>query len=252
MFIGAFCSWESMLRVKIISSICLRRGVSSSPLQSRFAARSIHSWQTKQAPVKLGPAFLCLRHHIPLKGFSTFGGIAAAGAFASSCIGHEAISHAQEVTGGPSAQDQLVVWDEDAAPLYVWLRRLWVPLLMVMTIAMGWHYPLSMSINLLFLLWSTKPTPSSIYLWVEQKRLQAAPRTHGLSRLKTQLSNATMMTHVEVQDYGLLCVARVSSLSQRMLVIGVLGDWWVVYSCSSSISGFNIQSWFPISPSDQR
>ncbi|KAH7288616.1 hypothetical protein KP509_31G033900 [Ceratopteris richardii] len=122
---------------------------------------------------------------------------------------------------------------------------------MVMTIAMGWHYPLSLTVNLLILFWSTKPRPSSIYLWVEQRKLQAASQGNGLSRLKNQLSSATLMTHVEVEDYGLACVARVSSLSQKMLVIGVLGDWWVLYSCSSSISGFNIGSWFPISPLDQ-
>ncbi|MCO5572155.1 hypothetical protein L7F22_025906 [Adiantum nelumboides] len=95
--------------------------------------------------------------------------------------------------------------------------------MLVMTIAMGWRYPLSLSINLLFLLWSTKPTPSSIYMWVEQKRIQVAARAHGLGLLKAQLSNATMMTH-EVHDYGLACIAKVSSLSQKMLVIGVLGD----------------------------
>ena len=64
-----------------------------------------------------------------------------------------------------------------------------------------------------------------------------------------QLSNAIIM-HVEVQDYGIACIARVSSLSQKFLVIGMLGDWWVLYSSSSSISGFSIGSWFPVLPSD--
>ncbi|KAI5074445.1 hypothetical protein GOP47_0010406, partial [Adiantum capillus-veneris] len=230
-----------------------------SAVQSRVPARSVHSWLQsldKEAPAKLGPAFLCLRHNISLRRLSTVGGIAAAVAFASSSFGHGSILQAQEVTdvavtdGGPS-KDNLVESDEEFSPALFWLRRLWVPLMLVMTISMGWRYPLSLSINLLFLLWSTKPTPSSIYMWVEQKRLQAAARAQGLSRLKVQLSNATMMTHVEVQDYGFACIARVSSLSQKMLVIGVLGEWWVLYSCSSSISGFNIGSWFPISPADQ-
>lgn len=48
------------------------------------------------------------------------------------------------------------------------VKKLWVPSLCVLTISLGWHYPLSLLLNLLFLMWSTKPTPSSIYLWVEQ------------------------------------------------------------------------------------
>lgn len=68
----------------------------------------------------------------------------------------------------PSTQDHCIDWDEERTSFFLWVRRLWVPLLMVMTVAMGWHYPLSLGINLVFLLWSTKPTPSSIYIWVEQ------------------------------------------------------------------------------------
>ena len=58
--------------------------------------------------------------------------------------------------------------DGDHSLVFVWMRRLWVPLLLVMTVAMGWYYPISLSLNCLFLLWSTRPTPSSIYIWVEQ------------------------------------------------------------------------------------
>ncbi|KAH7288614.1 hypothetical protein KP509_31G033900 [Ceratopteris richardii] len=240
-----------MLRLKIVSSLCLRRGTLSGPIQRRFSSQStrLFLWSSnKPSPLKILPAFLCLRHHFSVKQISSFGGIAAAGAFASSFVGRRGILQAHE---GTEDEDHPILWDGDESPLFIWLRRLYVPFLMVMTIAMGWHYPLSLTVNLLILFWSTKPRPSSIYLWVEQRKLQAASQGNGLSRLKNQLSSATLMTHVEVEDYGLACVARVSSLSQKMLVIGVLGDWWVLYSCSSSISGFNIGSWFPISPLDQ-
>lgn len=248
-----------MLRVKAITSIFVHRAVGNhcSLFQLRLSARSYHQLHQlpslgRQAPANLLPVLLHFPCHLPVKRFSSLVGLAAATGFASSfsCCGK--IVKCQEVTDDtPSAQEQYTEWDEGNSPLLVWLRRLWVPLLMVMTIAMGWHYPISLGINLFFLLWSTKPTPSSIYIWVEQKRLQAAQRTHGLSRLKAQLSNATMMMHVEVRDYGVACLAQVSSLTQKMVVIGVLGDWWVLYSCSSSISGFNIGSWFPVSPSVQ-
>eukprot|EP00250_Pteridium_aquilinum_P004105 c14341_g1_i1 orf=526-1272(-) len=247
-----------MLRVKATCSLFLQRGGSCSPSHLRLSSHTCNQFRSlanlgKQAPVKLLPCFMQLTHPISVKQFFRAGGIAAAAAFASSSSGCRRILYCQEtaVADDSPAQDQFIEWDDDRSPLFLWLRRLWVPLLMVMTVAMGWHYPLSLGINLVFLLWSTKPTPSSIYIWVEEKRLQAAQRTHGLSRLRAQLSNASLMTHVEVRDYGVACLARVSSLSQKMLMIGVLGDWWVLYSCSSSISGFNIGSWFPFSPSDQ-
>lgn len=245
-----------MLRAKLISIVLLHRGGSCSPFHWRLPSRQLHSFVNlgRKPSLTYWPRFLELSHHIPVKQFLTAGGIAAAAAFASSSSGYGSIIHCQETAvrdDSPSTQDHCIDWDEERTSLFLWVRRLWVPLLMVMTVAMGWHYPLSLGINLVFLLWSTKPTPSSIYIWVEQKRLNAAQRRHGVGRLKSQLSNASMLMHVEVQDYGVACLARVSSLTQKMLVIGVLGDWWVLYSSSSSISGFNLGSWFPISPLNQ-
>lgn len=246
-----------MLRVKLISSVFPHRGGSCSLFHSRLPSRTHHQLQLfanlgKQASSRRWPLFLESMHHVPVKKFSTFGGIAAAAAFASLSSGYESIIHCQEtgvVTG--SAQDHGIDWNDDQTSFLLWLRRLWVPLLMVITVTLGWHYPFSLCINLVVLFWSTKPTPSSIYIWIEQKRLQAAQRMYGLGRLQAQLSNASKMMHVEVQDYGFACLARVSSLTQKMLILGVLGDWWVLYSCSSSISGFNLGSWFPMSPLNQ-
>ncbi|KAG4179359.1 hypothetical protein ERO13_A10G102700v2 [Gossypium hirsutum] len=57
---------------------------------------------------------------------------------------------------------------------------------------------------LLFLL-STKPSPSSIYLFIE-KALHASK--------------------VEVQDYKLFCLAIVEIGDEKIRLIGILGGWW--------------------------
>ncbi|CAM6092365.1 unnamed protein product [Calypogeia fissa] len=112
------------------------------------------------------------------------------------------------------------------------VKKLWVPSLCVLTISLGWHYPLSLILNLLFLMWTTKPSPSSIYVWVEQIRQENILNATGIDRVKAQ---AAGVMHVEVRDNMLFCLARVTSLTKRSTLLGFLGDWWVIYSSSSAI-----------------
>jgi hypothetical protein len=58
--------------------------------------------------------------------------------------------------------------DEGQEPLVEWLQRLWVPALVLLTVATGYQYPFSLFVTLVFLMWSTKPTPLSIYVWLEK------------------------------------------------------------------------------------
>lgn len=51
--------------------------------------------------------------------------------------------------------------------------------------------------------------------------------------------------HVEVQDYKLLCLAQITSLNRKMLMIGILGEWWILYS---STSRFNFDPFSVTSP----
>ncbi|KAH9319032.1 hypothetical protein KI387_020801, partial [Taxus chinensis] len=74
--------------------------------------------------------------------------------------------------------------DEGPPKFLLWARKLLIPMLLVMTVVMGWNYPTSLAINVLFILLSTKPTPSSIYLWVEEWRQQNLLVSHGFDWLK--------------------------------------------------------------------
>lgn len=122
-------------------------------------------------------------------------------------------------------------WDEGQSKILSWARKLWIPILLVMTVVMGWNYPVSLAVNIVFLLLSTKPTPSSIYLWVEEWRQQNFDVRHGFDWLK--LGPAL---HVEVHDYKLLCLAQVTSINQKLTVIGILGEWWILHSSSSRLN----------------
>lgn len=131
-------------------------------------------------------------------------------------------------------------WDEGQSKILSWARKLWIPMLLVMTVVMGWNYPVSLAVNIVFLLLSTKPTPSSIYLWVEEWRQQNLLVSHGFDWLK--LGPAL---HVEVHDYKLLCLAQVTSINQKLTMIGILGEWWILHSSSSRL---NFGSLFVSSP----
>ncbi|BBN13401.1 hypothetical protein MPTK1_6g03180 [Marchantia polymorpha subsp. ruderalis] len=137
-------------------------------------------------------------------------------------------------------------WEKRQYRLVLWIRRLWLPSLCVLTIALGWQYPLSLVANILFLMWSSKPSPSSIYMWVEERREEEAMEKRGLERVKAQVSGfleASAVMHVEVRDYKLFCLARVTSLTKRSTMIGILGDWWVIYSSTHAIhTGVNMRN----------
>jgi hypothetical protein len=49
-----------------------------------------------------------------------------------------------------------------------WLKWLWVPMLVLLSVSMGSQYPVPVVVAVGFLLWSTKPYPASIYNWVEK------------------------------------------------------------------------------------
>jgi len=50
--------------------------------------------------------------------------------------------------------------------------------------------------------------------------------------------------HVEVQDYMLVCLAKVTYLTSNVTMVGVLGDWWIVYSSSSRITALGLSTSF--------
>lgn len=49
---------------------------------------------------------------------------------------------------------------------------------------------------------------------------------------------------VEVEDYTVLCVARVEIKDERFVLIGVLGTWWIMpLSSTNEIFLFDTRSW---------
>ncbi|CAK9201980.1 unnamed protein product [Sphagnum troendelagicum] len=129
-----------------------------------------------------------------------------------------------------------------------WLKWLWVPMLVLLSVSMGSRYPVPVVVAVGFLLWSTKPHPASIYNWVEKRRLQDTLEKWGANGLKSRLKAKATVMHVEVRDYMFFCLARVTSITQNATMVGIFGGWWVLYSSSSSITAVGLSSLLPTPP----
>ncbi|MBA0628208.1 hypothetical protein Godav_022973 [Gossypium davidsonii] len=58
--------------------------------------------------------------------------------------------------------------EDDRHKLWLLMRKLWLPLFFVFTVLVNWDNPFAVITRILLFLLSTKPSPSSIYLFVEK------------------------------------------------------------------------------------
>eukprot|EP00262_Sarcandra_glabra_P005960 TRINITY_DN17920_c0_g1_i1.p1 TRINITY_DN17920_c0_g1~~TRINITY_DN17920_c0_g1_i1.p1 ORF type:complete len:296 (-),score=43.46 TRINITY_DN17920_c0_g1_i1:514-1362(-) len=126
------------------------------------------------------------------------------------------------------------IWDasgcleDDPYTIWAFVRKFWLPAMLVVTVVMDWRHPITLAIKIAFFLFSTKPRPFSIYLYIEQLRQQSMRHNPGLGKLKLFYAKK-----VEVEDYGLLCLAKVELRDEKIFLIGILGSWWVLKSSRS-------------------
>ncbi|KAL0927956.1 hypothetical protein M5K25_002184 [Dendrobium thyrsiflorum] len=101
-------------------------------------------------------------------------------------------------------------------------RKFQLPVVLLVTVLLGWRHPFALAINVALLLFCTRPNPFSIYMFVEQLRQREMHKDPSLQKTKF-----FYVKKVEVEDYKILCMARVELRDLKMDVIGILGGWWV-------------------------
>lgn len=99
--------------------------------------------------------------------------------------------------------------------------RLWLPFLLCWTVLINLNHPILIVGNVVLFLVSTKPSPLSVYIFVEKLRSSSSQEPH-LPNWKKSL----VARKIEVEDYKLLCVAKVEMKHQKFTLVGVLGGWW--------------------------
>ncbi|XP_043703324.1 uncharacterized protein LOC122653532 isoform X2 [Telopea speciosissima] len=99
--------------------------------------------------------------------------------------------------------------EDDPYSFLALARKFWLPAFLVLTVLAGWGHPIALTVKVILFLLSTNPSPLSVYLFVEQP---------------------FYAKKVDVEDYKLLCLARVEMRDQKITLIGILGNWWVLQS----------------------
>ncbi|XP_060188818.1 uncharacterized protein LOC132617761 isoform X2 [Lycium barbarum] len=110
---------------------------------------------------------------------------------------------------------------EDRRSLFMSLRKLVVPLLLVITVLMNWGHPMIITAKVTLILLTTKPSPLSVYVLVEQLRHQAVRQQPFIYKFKLLYAKK-----VEVADYLFLSLAKVELKDQEFILVGILGSWW--------------------------
>ncbi|OMO69388.1 hypothetical protein COLO4_29084 [Corchorus olitorius] len=115
--------------------------------------------------------------------------------------------------------------EDDRLKLWMLVRKLWLPVFFVFTVFMNLDNPFTVAIRILLFLFSTKPSPSSIYLFIQRFWHRYMRQKPHFYRFKSVYASK-----VDVQDYKLFCLARVEIGDQKLRLIGILGGWWTLPS----------------------
>ncbi|XP_076949591.1 uncharacterized protein LOC143622285 isoform X2 [Bidens hawaiensis] len=125
--------------------------------------------------------------------------------------------------------------DENPHNFMIFAKKLMVPIALLLIVWMNWNYPVVLGVKVMLALLSTKPSPFSVYVFIDQLQQQYRGRHPILHKFKSLYAK-----EVEVDDYMVLCIAKVEIGDQKYTLVGILGGWWVfeVTSLRSALSGF--------------
>ncbi|KAK4781405.1 hypothetical protein SAY86_015507 [Trapa natans] len=120
-------------------------------------------------------------------------------------------------------QDSVEGLDEDYNQKLFWSSsgKLLLPMFFALTVLLGLDRPMQLVVKVILFLLSTKPSPLSVYLFIEQMRYRCMLQEPHNSRLQSLHANK-----VEVHDYKFLCLARVEMRDHKLTLVGILGGWW--------------------------
>ncbi|XP_065622453.1 uncharacterized protein LOC112014530 isoform X5 [Quercus suber] len=113
--------------------------------------------------------------------------------------------------------------EEDRQPFWMYARKFWLPVFFFLTVLTNLDHPIALTIKVILFLLSTKPSPLSVYVFVDQVCQQSMRQEPHLYKVKSLYAKK-----VEVQDYKLLCLAKVELKEETISLVGILGGWWTL------------------------
>ncbi|CAO2185852.1 unnamed protein product [Urochloa humidicola] len=103
------------------------------------------------------------------------------------------------------------------------VRKLQLPIGLMFLILSGWQHPLGLVINILLLVYCSRPSRYSIYLFLQELRHREMGENHAVWK-----EEFVPTRNVDTQDYKFFSIGTVELPDGRVLhLIGVLGSWWI-------------------------
>ncbi|GMY13323.1 hypothetical protein FCV25MIE_08562 [Fagus crenata] len=114
--------------------------------------------------------------------------------------------------------------EEDPQPFWMSARKFWLPFFFCITVLTNLDHPIALiAVKVILFLLSTKPSPLSVYVFVDRLCHQSMRQAPHLYKVKSLYAKK-----VEVQDYKLLCLAKVELKEEKITLVGILGGWWTL------------------------
>ncbi|KAJ8750108.1 hypothetical protein K2173_014023 [Erythroxylum novogranatense] len=104
--------------------------------------------------------------------------------------------------------------EDNSHTLWLFIRKFWLPFFFLVTTFSELRHPSLLIANAVFILFSTKPNPLSVFAFVEKLCKRLMRREPHLYLFKSLYAN-----RVDVKDYKLLCLAIVEIRDQKMAEI---------------------------------
>ncbi|RLN25245.1 uncharacterized protein C2845_PM07G00250 [Panicum miliaceum] len=105
------------------------------------------------------------------------------------------------------------------------VRKLQLPIGLMFLIVSGWQYPLGLVINVLLLIYCSRPSRYSIYLFLQELRHWEMGQSRAMWK-----EEFVRTRNVDVQDYKFFSIGTVELPDGRVLhLIGILGSWWIYH-----------------------
>lgn len=155
-------------------------------------------------------------------------GFGACGSAVAVMLHPREVAHAVERPAESSSQDTTVLspyMKQMLRKFWKFLKKFQLPIGLILLIVYGWKKPIVLAINTLLLLYSTRPDPYSIYLFLQEMHQGKVSQNPALWR------DEFMPTRkVDTEDYKFFSIGKVELKDRTVLhVVGILGNWWIYH-----------------------
>ncbi|RLM91312.1 uncharacterized protein C2845_PM08G04120 [Panicum miliaceum] len=217
--VGAFSSSSSSA-----ASCSSRAPVAASPVRHLLARYSSPAFQPRAA--EFGPSLaarvaLGLRPQLP--GLNLLKGFGISTVLGMSLHQGKVTAATREQPSEPITRPPPGSLKNELGSFWPLVRKLQLPIGLMFLIVSGWQYPLGLVINILLLIYCSRPSRYSIYLFLQELR----HREMGQSRAMWK-EEFVCTRNVDVQDYKFFSIGTVELPDGRVLhLVGMLGSWWI-------------------------